>query len=74
MSLCEHGNCAVAIDGKTESVRSLCGGTCWVKNARFLVGGDSSLARAPTRDGKVAGSNPRRSGGRNIFSRVDFLC
>ena len=27
-----------------------------------------------TRDRKVAGSNPRRSGGRNFFSRVYFLC
>ena len=27
-----------------------------------------------TRDWKVAGSNPCRSGGRIFFSRVDFLC
>ena len=27
-----------------------------------------------TRDKKVAGSNPYRSGGRMVFSRVDFLC
>ena len=27
-----------------------------------------------TRDGKVAGSNPCKSGGRIFFSRVDFLC
>ena len=27
-----------------------------------------------THDWKVAGSNPRRSGGRISFSRVDFLC
>ena len=27
-----------------------------------------------TRDRKVAGSNPRWSGGRILFSRVNFLC
>ena len=27
-----------------------------------------------TRDRKVAGSNPCRSGGRIFFSRVNFLC
>ena len=37
--------------------------------------GDSSVLERRTRgDWKVAGSSPRRSGGRIFFSRVNFLC
>ena len=45
------------------------------KHARCMYGGgDSSAVRGRTRDRKVAGSNPCRSGGRIFFSRVNFLC
>ena len=40
------------------------------------IGGsrDSLLVRAPTRDQKIASSNPGRSSGRMFFSRVNFVC
>ena len=37
-------------------------------------GRDSQWLERRTRDRKVAGSNPCRSGGRIFFSRVNFLC
>ena len=40
----------------------------------LLSGRDSSLVECRTRDRKVASSSPGRSGGRNFFSRVNFLC
>ena len=38
------------------------------------VGGMAQWLERRTRDWKVAGSNPCSSGGRIVFSRVDFLC
>ena len=43
--------------------------------ANLLFGaGVAQWLERRTRDWKVAGSNPCRSGGRIFFSRVDFLC
>ena len=35
---------------------------------------ESRMLERRTRDRKVAGSNPGRSGGRIFFSMVNFLC
>ena len=40
-----------------------------------LVGGwDSLMVEHRTRDRKVAGANPGRSGGKIFFVRVNFVC
>ena len=42
--------------------------------ARLWGAGIAQWLERRTRDRKVAGSNPCRSGGRIFFSRVNFLC
>ena len=44
------------------------------KRAHTQVAGIAQWLERRTRDWKVAGSNPCRSGGRIFFSGVDFLC
>ena len=39
-----------------------------------MAAGIAQWLERRTRDSKVAGSNPCRSGGRILFSRVNFLC
>ena len=59
---------------------SMCEGVVWRnRNVQFICPADSGAGIAQrlehqTRDRKVAGSNPCRSGGRIFFSRVNFLC
>ena len=50
--------------------------TCWQLMHVDLVlrAGIAQWLERQTRDWKVAGSNPCRSGGRIFFSRVDYLC
>ena len=41
----------------------------------FIIGAEiAQWLERRTRDRKVAGSNPCRSGGRIFFSRVNFMC
>ena len=42
-------------------------------NKTLIWAGIAQWLERQTRDWKVVGSNPRRSGGRILFSRVDFL-
>ena len=49
------------------------GKTAVTRDAKLGAGIALWLERR-TRDPKVAGSNPCRSGGRIFFSRVSFLC
>ena len=47
---------------------------CWPVRISILGAGIAQWLVRRTRDWKVVGSNPRRSGGRIFFSRVNFLC
>ena len=40
----------------------------------FVPVGKAFLVECRTHDGKVASLNPRRSGGRIFFSRINFVC
>ena len=59
-----HTNCLILDSGR-------CFETCW---AIHNGAGTAQWLERRTRDWKVAGSNPCRSGGRIFFSRVNYLC
>ena len=51
-----------------------CGWLCRWRCFYFMWAGRAQWLERQTRDWKVTGSNPCRSGGRIFFSMVDFLC
>ena len=71
----QKGHSFISAQLSADSVSAIRFGYSWDCGSNFVQGaGIAQWLERRTRDWKVAGSKPCRSGGRISFSTIDFLC